>query len=51
MSTQTVDQATEAGALASQAQFEAMFPPGYTPKIDVRTPKMVREQAAREGWK
>lgn len=51
MSTQTLDQAPTAGALASQASFEAMFPVGYTPKIDIRTPAMVREQAQREGWK
>lgn len=26
----------------SQAMFEAMFPDGYTPKIDTRTPEQVK---------
>jgi hypothetical protein len=38
-----------ARALASQRSFEAMF--DHVPHVDLRTPAMVAEQAAREGWK
>jgi hypothetical protein len=40
-----------AGGFNSQAMFEALFPKGYTPKIDVRTPRDVADQAKRERWR
>ena len=38
MSTTATQQAPAEGALASQAMFEATFPDGHTPKVDVRLP-------------
>lgn len=50
MSTATITQASATeGALASQRLFESMT--GDSPKTDTRTPRQVRAQAEREGWK
>ena len=50
MSTATITrQSPTAGALASQRLFESMT--SDTPSIDTRTPRQVRAQAEREGWK
>jgi hypothetical protein len=51
MSTATITQQTTAaeGALASQRLFESMT--SDSPTIDTRTPRQVRAQAEREGWK
>jgi hypothetical protein len=38
MTTTTAQTAPASGALAAQALFEGMFPEGYTPMIDTRTP-------------
>lgn len=48
MSTAT-QQAPTADQIAAQASFEAMF--DHVPKVDLRTPRMVKEQAEREGWR
>jgi hypothetical protein len=49
MSTQIAQQAPTAGQLAAQALFESMT--GTSPKVDLRTPADVAEQAILEGWK
>lgn len=49
MSTMTSTQAPTAGALASQRLFESMT--SAAPAVDTRTPRQVREQAEREGWR
>lgn len=49
MSTATAAQAPTAGALASQAAFEAMF--DHKPQVDLRTPADVKAQALAENWR